>query len=209
MLDVAKAVGTSPYFWIALVAIVAMAMFRAPLTAFISRIVRINRKEGITAVGPTQDQVQDPRKAADELLRYLDNEYIVFQENQLRAELIAKGIAADPAEMARVLTRFTASAMMLADFERIDRLIWGNQIELLSSLNGATMASRDQLLPYYQKAVDTEPLVSQGYPFDNYLAFLMNNGLIAFESGSYVITIKGRAFLMFLIHSRRPFERAL
>lgn len=91
------------------------------------------------------------------------------------------------------------NAQIYLDFERIYRIIFGSQIDLLKRLRPIFPSgefSKDVILFF----VFTQRLfpVFTSWSFDQYLTFLFNVGLISFSSDQYLITEKGKAFLAYI-----------
>lgn len=200
--------GTSWPFWIGVLGIIFIITLRSSLADLIHRITEIGRK-GIRAAPHEQRTGKDPRTAADELLGYLDNQYVRAQEDVIKKELEQRGVTDDPAEAMRVLTRYTAAALITADFERVDNTLWGSQIEVLEYLNSVEKASRDHLQPYYDLAAVTYPDTFERYPFDRYMEFLVTQGLVLQQDDTFAITLKGRSFLLYIVQTGKPLRRIL
>jgi hypothetical protein len=206
--EMIQAVLTSWPFWVAVVAIAFLVLFRSPIIDFLRRVTGISR-EGITAGPPEQrtPTAVDSRTAADQLLSHLDNEYVRSRVEQIQTELDAAGIGADLREKVRVLERYTAAAVVIANFERINGLIYGSQLGILSYLNSRASATRDQIRPYYEEAAKQHPFLYAPYSFDDYMGFLIGQGLILQQGDSFLITVKGRAFLSYLVSAGLPLDR--
>src|SRR5437773_338369 len=121
---------------VALLGVVFLVVFRRQIAGLIERVTGIG-KGGITAATATTmkdaqaSPAPDPRASAEELLKALDNAYVVELEANIEKELDRKGLKPGVPETARVLTRYAAAAFMHIDFELIDHNIWGSQIEIL------------------------------------------------------------------------------
>lgn len=212
-LDVIQAIGTSWPFWVTVTAVAFMLIFRGPLQELIRRVTGIGR-HGITttAVQEQQRQAQappDPRRAADELLAHLDNQYIRQVEGAIRAEFTARGLTPENPETARVLFRYFAVLAVGLDFAALDQLMWGSQVKILTVLNTRPDAPADALRAYYDAAAPQSPILFGAYPFENYMHFLVSQGLIEQRADRFLITLKGRTFLQFLVSAGRPLQRPL
>lgn len=212
-----KAVVTSWPFWVplfgAVVLIAFLVVFRSPITELIHRIRGISRG-GITTAPqaqktPTAEPVSDPRTAADELLSYMDNQYVLARQEAIKQELEKRGLNEDSPETARVLLKYTAAAVVTSEMEQINSSIWGSQIEILDFLNSTEGASREQIMPYYEAAAARHPLTFAAYPFDKYMRFLTASGLVVQEGEMLRITLKGRTVLTYLPHTGRPLKREM
>ncbi len=205
------AILTSWAFWVsffgAAVLIFFLVRHHSSIADLIGRIRGISR-EGIITGPPAQKTTDvDPRAAADKLLAQLDNEYVRGRVEQIKKELDASGVGADPQEKVRVLERVTAVAIVTAEFERINSQIYGSQLRILSFLNSRASATRNQIRPYYDEAAKQYPLLYAPYSFDDYMGYLIGQGLILQQGDSFVITVKGRAHLLYLVNAGLPLER--
>lgn len=185
--------------------------FRRPLEEFIRRAIKIG-PTGIEAAPAPDQQRQapappDPRRAADDLLARLDNQYIRQREGGIAAELAARGLTPENPETARVLTRYFAALAVGLEFMFLDSLIRGSQIQMLTALNVRPDAPRDALRVYYDAASGQAPAVFAAYTFDSYLSFLIGQGLVEQRGDRVGITLKGRTFLQFLVGAGRPLQR--
>ncbi len=196
-------------FWMAVVVVVFMVIFRPNVAALIGKIMTIGRT-GITVAAPDQraPAAANPRAAADELLAHLDNQYVLTREEAIRKELTTRGLPEASPETAKVLIRYTAVSIITAEFESIYNNIWGSQIQILTHLNSVSAATREQVLPYYQAVATQSPTVFSVYPFENYMNFLINLGLLEAKGDVFSITLKGRTFLLYLIQVGKPLHRA-
>jgi hypothetical protein len=95
-------------------------------------------------------------------------------------------------------------------FESINKHIWGSQLELLlrvnSQVNGALV---DELKGSYEKAAATHPTGLKEYPFDSYLEFLINSGLLIRANGRVYITSFAKEFLAHLARTGATHLRPL
>jgi hypothetical protein len=84
--------------------------------------------------------------------------------------------------------------------ERIYRLIFGSQIALLRQLSKAGTMSRQEILPYYEKAVAAEPGFYAGYSFEDYLHSLRSSlGLIGpVGEDRFALSKRGAQFLTWM-----------
>ena len=192
--------------WAAVVVVVFLLMFRAQIRALIERVTGIGRS-GIT-VASQETQAAPPvplpptTGGLDELVAELDNPHFRTVMTKLSAELDQKGINRDPTRSVLVLTKMLAGIGIAADFENIEGAIYGSQVDILTFLNTVQSADRARLLPAHERAVARYPELAS-YPFDDYAAFLVNRGLVTRECNTFALTDKGRAFLMWRVHTRR------
>lgn len=184
-----------------LLGLVAIVVFRAPLSRFLDRAQEIG-KTGIRAATAKQlpETVPD-RSKADELLKSFDNSLLVKHETWIRRDLSNRKID-EPAERERVLLRLLAGAGIALYFERTYATIWGSQIAALQVLNVAGDGGTDPelLRPWYDQAAAQNPVIYAGYPFESWLGFLEKWRLVTKTEGRVAVTLEGREFLKFIVH---------
>lgn len=102
----------------------------------------------------------------------------------------------------RFFVRFVASGFWIFVFE----LVWANtcrsQILALERLNKGPLRSED-LRPHYQQAATAQPQVYKNYSFEQWLSSLRTQILIKDHPTGIEITVRGREFLKYLIHTGR------
>lgn len=83
-------------------------------------------------------------------------------------------------QIREMLTELAGLVLMAIEFENLYTLIFGSQILLLQDLNSAFLTGRplERAKSFYENAVKTFPPVYQNYSFDQWLTFLVNNGLL-------------------------------
>jgi hypothetical protein len=177
-----------------------LLLFRPQIASFLSRATELKGpKFGIRA-GEAQDQVTrlaEP-SAAEDLMRAFDSVALRAREDRIRDELRKRGLTEDP-KLVSVLVRHLAAFQMAYSFQRIDRVIFGSQLEILLHLNSLSApVPRDAVRGFYDAAAASAPDFFKPYPFDAYLKFLSSHGLIADADGQLTITAEGREFLVFL-----------
>jgi len=148
------------------------------------------------------------RDVADDMLRRLPrSEYVTSLEVQIEQALEAAGVAGDAGQKSRVLLAVAALSAMSVDFERLYNLIFGGQIKILQALNANALPT-GRLAPFYEAAAAEHPEFFATYRFEQYLGFLTRQELILEQpDGNTAITIKGRAFLVYLAHEGKSLER--
>src|SRR5205809_921626 len=188
--------------WIFALGAFFIFMFKSKIGDLIARVTGIG-KSGITAATATAmkdaqaSPTPDPRAGADELMKALDNAFIREMETLIEKELEKRGLKPGVPESTGVLTRYTAVALMTAEFENIESNIFGSQIEILEELNGASgAASAARLRPFYDRAAVVYPEFYGTYSFDTYMGFLVARTLVLRRNGDFGITVKGRTYLM-------------
>jgi hypothetical protein len=100
------------------------------------------------------------------------------------------------------LVRGATALIVCVQFEEIWHNIFGSQIKVLQQLNGEAL-KRATIFGYYADAALDGPQMYSGYSFDKWLGF-MRSELLLKEDGELIrITVKGRAFLKFLVEEGR------
>jgi hypothetical protein len=95
-------------------------------------------------------------------------------------------------------------------FERINRLIWGSQLELLLHVNSSpTGAAVEELKPFYDKAAAAHQDGLKEYSFESYVGFLINSGLLLRTDGRVLITPFAKEFLSHLARTGATYPRPL
>jgi len=208
-------------FWIFLSLVVFSLIFKSSITAFLNRLTRLGAgKWGVEAqepnpaqnpptaiaesLTPKPEEKGDPRRTADELLsKLVRSEYMIEQDVNLRKGLSERGLEPGSPETYSVLTAFLASALAFGQFEQMYNILWTTQLELLNAANtrepvGLTV---EQLREHYNRGAAARPEIYAKYPFEAYLGYLTQQGLlVASEPGRYRITVKGRSLLLYLVH---------
>jgi hypothetical protein len=207
MSTILQAMLTSWPFWIAVWLTVLLVLFRSNIRGLIDRITGIS-KTGILA--PSKETQTTPGAATptlatggEDLMAELDNPYARELTKKLTEEWERRGLNKDPARALPILTRYLAVVGMTADFENIEGLMWGSQVDILTTLNPLSVADGAKLLPHYEAAAARYSTVFASYPFEQYMDFLVKRGLVTREGDSFAITEKGRAFLMWRIFARK------
>ncbi|MBI2152757.1 MAG: hypothetical protein HYU24_03505 [Candidatus Rokubacteria bacterium] len=179
--------------------IVAIFVFKQPLTRFLDRAEKIGKGGIQAATGAQTGGMEVKPSPADELLKAFDNALLVQREKFITAELERLHIGPG-SDRERVLIRLLAALSLVQSFERTYTLIWGSQISALQFLNSAGAVRPDLLRPEYDQAAAREPALYAGYTFDQWLHFLEVNLFILRSADTVTISLEGREFLKYLLH---------
>ena len=195
-----------------MVAIIGILAFRKPLTALLGResVTLGVGKEGVTlAASATAATIQAESKPAVrglgpetekrlETVRNIDVVPIVQeQESLIRADLENLGVLQP--EKVELLVKHLAVTQLLLRAEHTYRIIFGSQIDLLKSLNLSGTATRVALSQFYDKAKAQFPELYAKYSFDQYLQFLLSQGLVMqTDTEHFDLTIAGKEFLKWM-----------
>lgn len=179
--------------------IVAIFVFKLPLTRFLDRAQKIGKSGIEVGAGAQVSGVEVKPSPADELLKAFDNALLLEREKFIQTELERLHINSGP-DRERVLIRLLAGLSLVQVFERTYTLIWGSQISALQFLNSAGTVRVDLLRPWYDQAAAREPDLYVVYTFEQWLAFLQASVLIARTGENVAISVGGREFLKYLLH---------
>lgn len=191
--------------------LVFVLLFRAPLSDLIRRIRSIDRR-GLTAgPDPNAQREEANPEAVHELLEIVGNTPVITDlEERIRADLDARQIGYD-SNSARVLIRHLAGTQLLLYLEQVHASIFGSQIQLLKRLN--EVAGQGQSEKYVQDFIDN---IKSMYPdslgdwsHEDYLQFLLNQGLVFVQEDRLHITDFGVEYLTWIVRSGRAENRAL
>jgi hypothetical protein len=154
---------------------------------------------------PIDVRTESPRK----IFHPLDSPLLNDREEAIRKE-VEKLFPNDMTARVNTLITHLAATQLVLAFESINKLIWGSQLELLlhvnSQVNGALV---DELKGFYEKAAATHPTGLKEYPFDSYLGFLINSGLLIRANGRVSITPFAKEFLAHLARTGATHLRPL
>lgn len=121
------------------------------------------------------------------------------QEDLIKKDL-KKYKFTDEEEKLNILIKHLAATQLALNFEKIEKAIWGSQVDLLRHLNSLPSgASAEELRLFYDAAAKKHPQTFSEYNFEKYLEYLVLKVLIGYEDGRYHITNLGRDFLSYLV----------
>jgi len=99
----------------------------------------------------------------------------------------------------KTLVSHLAASQIKASYERVHSTIFGSQIDLLRSLNGAQEpAAKTSLQLFYDHAVSRYKDFFKNYTLDQYVDYLVNMRLIVPQDDKYVISKFGKGYLIYL-----------
>jgi hypothetical protein len=132
----------------------------------------------------------------------------LMQEDAIRADLGKLGIGQE--EQIGLLVKHLAVTQLWLRAEMTYRTIFGSQIALLKVLNTTGSGTKAQVLAFYENAKAQFGNLYAGYSFEQYLNYLVSQGLItAQDPERYIITVAGKEFLKWLtergIVENKPF----
>lgn len=191
----------------ALVSIVALLIFRAPIAALINRTKRINGKNSaidFDDVPASEKQRQEQQKQITNSVALQTvaplappSEVVAATENDIRR--IVDGIPENDAGKQARLIRALAISDLQKDFETIYRILFGSQLDFLLAANAGGV-SKERAEQMFQAAVAAYPEIHQNANVDMWLAFPKNVGLLADDPhGRLTTTTKAKEFMQYLV----------
>jgi hypothetical protein len=148
----------------------------------------------LTSAPPSQQPIDVRAKSPDNVFHPLENPLLKDRETAIRRDIETLFPSDMTGRVNSLITHLAATQLVLA-FESINKLIWGSQLELLlhvnSSFNGAAV---DDVKVFYEKAAAAHQAGLKEYPFENYLRFLINSGLLIRTNGRVYITPFAKEF---------------
>jgi hypothetical protein len=189
-------------------------VFRKPLIALLQRVNTLKAgKEGfsldatVTAVAIQREpKVETGLKSneAEERLKMVKRAVIPpsvqQREEWIRADLKKMNLDETRCETVDLLIQHLALMQATASAERIYRTIFGSQIALLKVLNTHVVTPRAGAEVVYEVAKSKFPELYNTYSFQQWLNYLISNGLITAttEPEQFSITVDGREFLKWM-----------
>lgn len=148
--------------------------------------------------GKTEVKVDDSQAQRLQELRNVYMPPIALEQ----AELIRKDLnnfKLDQSDQVGILVNQLALTQLRVRAEYTYRTIFGSQIALLKFLNTSGGGTRARLLEFYETAKTQFPNLYETYSFEEYLNYLMSQGLVvAHPPDRYIITVAGREFLKWM-----------
>ncbi len=162
------------------------------------------KKAGMLEFSTTEQQKQPealPLTKHEELMRAFDSPMLLAFESKIKSDLTQRGDP-DPQKQIDALVRHLAVANIRAIFERLARLIFGSQLELLIHLNSRFEGETpSDLKHYYDLAAVASPGLYKDYSYDQYLGFLKSNNLVQEMGGRLYVTDMAKQFMTYLIQT--------
>jgi hypothetical protein len=123
---------------------------------------------------------------------------VMHLEEELRQQLA--GI--DPAEQNARLFRELAETRLRAGHEAIYNRIFGSQLNALRNLDQRGTGTVAEALQFYNALIPLYPTMYPGYSFDNWLGFMITNGLVIREGDQLRAGVYGHDFLLYITELR-------
>lgn len=175
-------------FW-PIIALIFIFLFKGQISTLISKGIVIILPGGqevrLNQDTPSQQSAEtQPKKTEIKDYELIEDQY--KEETKKLGEDVEK------------LKTELVNTQIFLDFERIYRVIFGSQVNLLKRLRSISLLgelNRDTIF-FFVVNQRIFPVFSS-WTFDQYLNFLLVNGLIYFNNERYFITDKGQAFLAY------------
>lgn len=135
------------------------------------------------------------------------NPLVQQQEQRIRDDIKKANLDSQTA-LELIGNRLAVTQMSLAA-ERIYRTIFGTQIFILKNVNSSGPAEREKLLQVYNFAKAANPQIYESYSFEQYVSFLLSQGVLSTNGERYFITETGKQFLKWMtdvgVSESKPF----
>ncbi len=178
--------------WLPIIIIWFINKFDPQIKAFIDRLKSVEGPGGFKATAEDQKNEGEELKEKAGDLEQGDKD-------------LKKVVEAIKSENIKYKTDLTVKDAFL-HFEKVNRLIFGSQIEILlkARLNSSVLPLSEVMAIYSRSGWD-----QRGYKFMEYIGFLINAGLVEFESStaSYRLTTYGQYFLLYLQKENISYNR--
>jgi len=176
------------------IAVIFMVMFKGSISRFLDRTKRVG-KDGIQAYDEAPQPIEK-RAALNVFLEGYQSPMLLEIENRIEEDIKNRGLS-NPEDAHRALVKSLAGTGILLEFERLYGVIFTSQIAVLLYLNGRSEIGtpKDDLTDFYADATSRFPKLYEKSSFDEWLAFLLRQGLIREDPEGLNITVKGREFL--------------
>lgn len=196
---------------VAVIAIVAMLIFKKPISEFIVRIQQIDRS-GIKA--PSQESRVNESSESDKNSRtfsdFMDSGTSPMtkrHEKSLREDL-AKIKTENDEEKITLLIRALVRQQLKTTYNNINNVIFGSQLDLLTQVNSFKLGVKEKYIhECFEKAKKGFPEFHAPTTYESYSGFLFRSGLLIRESENIEISDLGLDFLKYLVDSSLAYKR--
>lgn len=195
------------YIVAGVVAVAALLIFYKPITRLIDRISGAS-KDGISFERSQEGgEAQPPLLPFVEIMKHPISPTALEREKFVENQLKAIGLGTDVEKIAAMVRAFAITRIEL-EFNNIAYLIFGSQISLLVQISGTkTGITTQEANTIFEQAQKTYPELHGGKKFEEWLAFLISNKLVAFNGDRIDITQYGKDFLKHLVDTRQAHQR--
>jgi hypothetical protein len=191
--------------------------FRKPLTRFLKKIQKVSYGE--TSIERHPKKQKDEKSKIDIMTKGHDFTYI--DETLNKFSETSKGFALqiienetklseveDAEQKSERILKYSQLLIIVKSAETTYQLIYGSQIRLLQKLNYSPETA-ENLKYFYDNAMKYFPEIYENYTYENYLNFLVRQGLIIIneEADRIAITEVGKDFLRYLVESNSSLDK--
>ncbi|RTL14048.1 MAG: hypothetical protein EKK56_02485 [Flavobacteriaceae bacterium] len=200
-----------------IVSLIILSYFKKPILRFLKQVKRVSYGE--TVVERQNKSQKDEKSAIDILTKgndftYIDETLNKFSETTKKASL---KVIEDETKVSEVqdyqqkyerILKYSQLLIIVKGAEKIYSSIYGSQIRLLQKLN-YSREKTEEIKYLYDNAVKYFPETYKNYSYDNYLNYLVVQGLIVFEDDKDYISITetGKDFLRYLVESNSNLDK--
>jgi hypothetical protein len=187
--------------------LVALFMFKRNIAGRIDKIKRIERV-GVSMESEQTQSVQESKGSGfQELMGLASSPLLRDRENNIRNELKARGITNEQ-EIIKILTRACASVQLTLQWEQIEKVIFGSQMAMIVQMNAHPAGlSVGAMKTYFEAAAKQFPEVYANYTFEQYVNYLVSMQLILKGGAGYQVSLEGKEFMVWLVHTGRTHAR--
>lgn len=196
--------------WPIAIVLIALA-FKVEIRALLPRL----RKAGPTGVelDPAEQQREAPNSTAVTTTSDVIKDLPGISRTPAM-EALERGIHAElqkrpEGDRVALAVRALAQSQLETAFERIYQWIFGSQILGLRRLHERTTVSVEDARQFFEEFRSKDPTAYGSYGFNEWLGFLINQGLVRRDGDAVTITEIGRDFLQYLFAQRKAENKAL
>ena len=188
--------------------IVALFIFKQPITRLLDRTERISRK-GLSTTRPQEISAPSPKSQLAEFMSQTEHVMVREAEKNIRANVDRMNIK-KPVDRERAIVRGFASLVVVHTFEKAYSTLYGSQLSALEYLNDNRnkQQTKSDIRAFYDWAVSNFPDVYKEYSFEQWLAYLQNLVLVQINGEDVSITVGGKEFLKYLLDQGYSKNRA-
>lgn len=200
-----------------IVCLIIASFFKKPISIFLKRVKKISYGDAVFESGRKKQKDDkseidlatkgDDFSSIDQTISKFSDVGQKYALEIVEAETKISEIVDSQLKYERLL-KYSQLLLMIKFFERTYRLIYGSQIRLLHKLNYSPEKSQD-VKYLYDNAANYFPETYKDYPYEDYLKFLVTEGLITKDENEGILSITdvGKDFLRYLVESNSSLEK--
>jgi hypothetical protein len=133
---------------------------------------------------------------------------VQYRETSIKSELERLGFRLEEQDTVETLIRQLAAQQCVTFFERTYRVIFGSQISAMDFLNTSSPVPASLIeAVFFDTAKNFEQAFYSDFTFTQWLAFMLENMLIAQDGENFGISVQGRDFLVWMVNSGLPHSK--